>query len=619
MPSKISHSAPLSSVQHNSSENKLQQGAKPTSFWDKWSKLSTGQKWGRGLAWIILPIGIAFHIKANYWQSRQPQVALPRPQKTIVKKSKDAIDGIPLSARLVFGNEARAFARTFFESDLNNPKVALVGQNNPKYSPDMTGLSEQYAKDAIRNPDHTLASHDGQSLVHITQKTPDKAKAFRDFFRGEFPESPKKADEWAVFASKFMHQVCGAPILGVSQKIAEYNVPCDHMSLSLTLAQGGDNALLDIRFQGMPNNISEEIDTKTSAVDNRLQLKLILGPPENIEVVSGYSSHKLSLNKPIIANKEARIRNTEDPLKQLEIGNPKEIISPGVGLSNGANNCFMNSALAAFRGLQLTPTENANVPRLLNYLDGKIRTHGEACALRNEIINNLEFPEEIKNSFANGSTRVMHDAEEAFRAILESSDMPRLQISETLFYTLEGNDASHSISTQETVLPLPIQGNDSSIQESLNRFFEPENISGYKPNDSEIPQEATKMATIEVAPEKLAIQIKRFEHIKHSSSDDKGITSRMVNLFQDATESKQILDKDGNTHNYQPKGIIVHLPGGDATNASSGHYVYYEKILGNQWREINDEKSTDFDITTDLSRHASIQKNCYLVTYEMHV
>lgn len=613
MPSKINNSAPLSSVQHNSSENKLQQGAKASSFWDKWSKLSTGQKWGRALAWIIPPIGLAIQLKANYWQSRQPQVALPRPKKTIVKKSKDAIDGIPLSARLVFGNEARAFARTFFESDLNNPKVALVGQNNPKYSPDMTGLSEQYAKDAIRNPDHTLASHDGQSLVQITQKTPDKAKAFRDFFRGEFPESPKKADEWAVFASKFMNQVCGAPILGVSQKIGEYNVPCDHMSLSLTLAQGGDNALLDIRFQGMPNNISEEIDTKTSAVDNRLQLKLILGPPENIEVVSGYCSHKLSPNKPIIANEEARISNTEDPLKQLEIANPKEIISPGVGLSNGANNCFMNSALAAFRGIQAKPIiYKENVSKLLDYLDGKIKTQGEACALRNEIINNLEFPEEIKNSFANGSgsTKDMHDAVEALESILNSSDMPKLQISETFFYTLEGNDASHSNNTQDTILKLPIQGNDSSIQEILNRLFEPENFSGYKPNDSEEPQEAIKMATIDEAPEKLAIQIMRLRYNDGNS--------RMVNLFQDATESKQIFDKDGHPHNYQPKGIIVHIPGRDATNAISGHYVYYEKISGNQWREINDGQSTDFDITTDTSRHQNIQKNCYLVTYEKH-
>ena len=197
------------------------------------------------------------------------------------------------------------------------------------------------------------------------------------------------------------------------------------------------------------------------------------------------------------------------------------------------------------------------------------------------------------------------------------SDMPKLKISETFFYPVGEKDGCHSnLNDSETILALPTQETDSTVQSMLERFFEPETITEYKPpgyGSADPPPETIKTATISEAPEKLAIQIKRFR------MDDYGRSTRMDNIFTDATDSIKIVAEFGKTHIYQPKGIIVHIPGGDATNADSGHYVYYEKISGNQWREINDEKATDFDITKDSSRNESIQKNCYLVTYEKHV
>jgi len=311
---------------------------------------------------------------------------------------------------------------------------------------------------------------------------------------------------------------------------------------------------------------------------------------------------------------QATEEQLEANLKALESNNTKKIKSPGIGLPNGANNCFENVALAAFRGMDVEPT-GKDVPRLQNYVKGKVTTEGQALALREEVAKKLtDFPDDIKQTIKNGSFQDQHDAAAVFQALLNASNCPKLKIKESYFYNdSQGFDASHSkTEEQETCLSLPVVSNDSSMQKLADRFFGLEALSDYKPEGSDKAQETTKTVTLAEAPEKMAVQIKRF------ASDKFGSVSRMPNSFSDVLDGVKITTEDGGRHKYQPTGIIVHKPGAeDPTNANSGHYIYYENMDGgNTWREINDDIVTYFNIEKDSDRKNAIKQNCYLVTYQ---
>jgi hypothetical protein len=314
--------------------------------------------------------------------------------------------------------------------------------------------------------------------------------------------------------------------------------------------------------------------------------------------------------------KESIRQENEKKLQSLEAVNQTPITNPGLGLSNGANNCFMNAALAAFRGINAQPTGN-DLPRLNNYLGGKVATEGQACALREEIARNLkDFPKDIKSGIINGLAPRQHDSFAVFQALLETSDFPKLDHSESLAYN--NSTGVHEVkiiqqpdTNRSPILPLSLEQGDTSIQNLINRNYQPENILDYKPDDKQpFETSATKTILLTTAPEKLAVQIKRFAY------DNAGGTSRMPNSFNDITGAVNLTTFDGSQHAYQPKGIICHLPGNNASNANSGHYVYYEHQGGNNWREINDGQAADFDITQDTRRLKQIQDNCYVVTYE---
>ena len=151
------------------------QETKGSSFWNKWSNLSTGQKWGRALAWVIPPVGIGFQIKANLWQAK---AAAARPRETTLKQSDEMINGIPLRRNIVFGDAPRNVLKDEFAKDLNKPNTPLIESGDPKYSSEMVGLSKQFAFDVVRDINMSLQSSDGSVPVDIAIDG-DRAKAFR--------------------------------------------------------------------------------------------------------------------------------------------------------------------------------------------------------------------------------------------------------------------------------------------------------------------------------------------------------------------------------------------------------------------------------------------------------
>jgi len=289
MPGKIN--APnLSAPSLQALRAERHQETKGSSFWNKWSNLSTGQKWGRALAWVIPPIGIGFQIKANLWQAK---AAAPRPMNSKVSLSEDVHDGIPLKGNVLFGNADREQARAVLEPDLNK-SVSVILEDNRTYSAEMVGLPEQFAKDLNRKPNHSLQSQNGKTTVHIKPDSvaADRPAMFRDFFKREFPSDLNKADQWAVFAGKFLNQNGAAPTVTVTAEKYKYAVPSDDTSYNLKMENGGDSALVEVRAQGTPNEING-IDRERSKVDNFLLMRITLGPPEKLSVLSGHAKHEL--------------------------------------------------------------------------------------------------------------------------------------------------------------------------------------------------------------------------------------------------------------------------------------------------------------------------------------
>jgi hypothetical protein len=115
---------------------------------------------------------------------------------------------------------------------------------------------------------------------------------FRDFFKREFPSDLNKADQWAVFAGKFLNQNGAAPTVTVTAEKYKYAVPSDDTSYNLKMENGGDSALVEVRAQGTPNEING-IDRERSKVDNFLLMRITLGPPEKLSVLSGHAKHEL--------------------------------------------------------------------------------------------------------------------------------------------------------------------------------------------------------------------------------------------------------------------------------------------------------------------------------------
>jgi hypothetical protein len=69
-------------------------------------------------------------------------------------------------------------------------------------------------------------------------------------------------------------------------------VSCDKADFKLKFEAGEASALVEARSRGKPNDLPD-IDSEKSKVDNFLLMRITLGPPEEIQVLSGYSKHNL--------------------------------------------------------------------------------------------------------------------------------------------------------------------------------------------------------------------------------------------------------------------------------------------------------------------------------------
>lgn len=273
-------------------------------FWDKWSKLSTGQKWGRALAWLVPPLGIGLHAGAQLWQTKQAKLAMTRPQESLVRLSQESTNGIAARSQTTFGAADRLGAKTLLKENLDRPETLVSAGDALANSAAMVGLPTQFAKDIVRSQNHLLESAQGHAAVAIKGNSQDPAATFRGFFQAEFAGDPQRADQWAKFAAKFMNQVPSITLNTQAQEASGLRLTSKEQNhaCSLKMEPGGTSALVQVRTVGTINNVyandgqavaaERDFDSKQSRMEETGLLRIKLGPPEDFEFIACQNSHQ---------------------------------------------------------------------------------------------------------------------------------------------------------------------------------------------------------------------------------------------------------------------------------------------------------------------------------------
>jgi len=280
------------------------------------------------------------------------------------------------------------------------------------------------------------------------------------------------------------------------------------------------------------------------------------------------------------------------------------------GLHNSDVDCYMNSALSAFRSLNLK-VDVPGMPMLQKYLGDGIKTKGESRALREELARKLpDLPKEIRENIVAGRSVEQTDAAQVLQALLNVSNMDRLNVVTT--NKAVGKDLS---SSKEILWPMyPLRPNfgstDWKIQDMVARELQTEDREGqleFTIGEKTERHEFTTTVSFGNAPEKLVFQIGRFNSTERREERKVGTVSDIMGF--------SLPHGDKQKAKYELQSVVCHHPSGNSSNAYSGHYITYRRLEGNNWEEVNDGTITKFDITQDETRRNLIQQNCYIANY----
>jgi hypothetical protein len=307
MSGKINANLSTPSIQALRAER--QEGVNKSSFWDKWSNLSTGQKWGRALAWVIPPLGISLQAGANLWQARQAKAAAARPMESTPKQSDENVNGISLRSQTAFGSAHRKQLNDLLAEhpDIHTPTLS-IGSNGDSFK----GLANTFEKDVKRDAEVHLKSSKGHGAT-INKDSSEAGTVLRDFFKSEFQGSEEKAEAWALLTSKYANQTANMALNNLNTQVSGFRctkgAADSQMRYALYMENDGNSALLEANISGDIDNISDpqgnfvakgndNIDWEKSRMEETLLLRLKLGPPESCEVISAHTKHNLVAKQP---------------------------------------------------------------------------------------------------------------------------------------------------------------------------------------------------------------------------------------------------------------------------------------------------------------------------------
>ena len=466
MPGKIN--APnLSAPSLQALRAERHQESKGSSFWNKWSNLSTGQKWGRALAWVIPPIGIGFQIKANHWQAK---VAAPRPRETTLKQSDEMINGISLSSQTAYGSADRIRLKSLIAEhpDINKPTLS-IGSKGDSFK----GLADTFEKDVTRDAEVHLTSSKGHGAT-INKDASEAGTVLRDFFKTEFQDSEGKAEAWALFTSKYANQTTNMALNNFNNHVSGFRCtkgPADsQMRYALYMENGGNSALLEASMSGDIGNImdsqgkfvakgNEHIDWEKSRLEETLLLRLKLGPPESFEVISAHTKHNLVPKQP---SENAEVENAAP----VQLASSNEPISHEVG----------TSLLQQFANGQI-PVGSDRDKNLVRYKQQLLKQGSLDLSAFQKAFTQLDEPESQQKLIGELAGVIKDKERSQYMDLARESDEPNTIMKRQILSDTRLEE-DYPLSTRNAINPEkgPVVKNarDLDIQNFVNRKFEEE-------------------------------------------------------------------------------------------------------------------------------------------------
>jgi hypothetical protein len=466
MPGKIN--APnLSAPSLQALRTERHQETKGSSFWNKWSNLSTGQKWGRALAWVIPPIGIGFQIKANHWQAK---VAAPRPRETTLKQSDESINGISLSSQTAYGSAQRKQLNDLLAEhpDIHTPTLSIGSEGDS-----FKGLANTFEKDVTRDAEVHLKSSKGHGAT-INKDTSEAGTVLRDFFKSEFQGSEEKAEAWALLTSKYANQTANMALNRLNLEVSGFRctkgAADSQMRYALYMENDGNSALLEANISGDIDNIvdvqgnfvakgNDNIDWEKSRMEETLLLRLKLGPPESCEVISAHTKHHLVPKQP---SENSDVENAAPILQPAS----EELIS-----SSRASNLLQQFSLGMVKpgGEQYKP--------LQRYKDHLVAQESPDLTAFQHAFTQLDEPESQQKLIGELAGVIKDKERGQYMDLARESDDPDMIIKAEILSDIRLNEA-YPLSTRNAINPEkgPVVENtrDLDIQNFVNRKFEEE-------------------------------------------------------------------------------------------------------------------------------------------------
>ncbi len=255
----------------------------------------------------------------------------------------------------------------------------------------------------------------------------------------------------------------------------------------------------------------------------------------------------------------------ENPSKIYNSLQISPLFVPGqpIGLTNGGNNCWLNSGLQMLANIPTFEQRMRQIPVFSQFLDGYKASrdghHKIAPNIDTHLIRQY-LSQETRGDIP--SEKVQHDAAELFNFLFSGTNgLYRLE--QVLDHAPSANDPQPMIQ-----LGIPRDGSIPNFQQLFHGFFDERTDRGQR-----------KQLFFQSPPNDLLIQLKRFYR------DPNGTQGKYNDLIQapETLELPNSFVRSGQSAAYHCDAFLVHL----GPSLDGGHYVAYVKV-GNAWWYCSD-------------------------------
>lgn len=257
-------------------------------------------------------MGLAIHQGAQIWQAKAAKIAAARPQESVITEGHARVTNIATQASVTLGKEHRQSLKEFFGATVAKDRSLVATDSWATQHPDLTGLSEAFAKDAARGQNISLVGSGGGSATKLGKRTQQPGTEFRGFFLAEFPADPSRAAKWVDLAARYTNQSAANALTDVvADAFGGRAINGNEMQyqFKLVMEPGGDAALLEVTASDTINSIVQrneppsrdaflvdlvDFESKNSSVNYSMLVKIKLDGPDHLDVIAASASYRFT-------------------------------------------------------------------------------------------------------------------------------------------------------------------------------------------------------------------------------------------------------------------------------------------------------------------------------------